>query len=489
MDQPRTLKQLVDRIAALHDAGTPSDEIMAMLTAVARENRLRIVVEHGAELLPAAPGARTALPEDIGLEEGAEPVGADIPIEDTTAVVDTAFSAERRRIALVGDRRAPQPRTDLWAETNGLVLDGRTWRVLSWPACPQLNQQAPQRKVNAGLARGEYEAIPVEDGTIVTLYRFGGDGGPPPQWGIATANGYDVSSYYWLGDLTYAELIYDLVWRLYPEWAAASGLRIQSRPLGDDGNAETRLSLDGPAAPPPGASWTFGFRHHNFHPLIADPEKLWQIRVTDLATGDALPPLPGLPEQTVYEPAALGGNLAELRRRLPARPYDYGVILRRRAPAAPGEWGLQWVLQRSPLLEEVRHFSYERAPLPLRADITALDRQEFNAWRAFLSMADRQRYLRLYPEWTPSFHRFNEFVTNVINRAILIMRRQGSAAAPKGTNCDQVAHAMVDHITTHEPNLNAFHADTPSVVRDYVVNPEYAFLFMRAMRSAVADEQ
>ena len=113
-----------------------------------------------------------------------------------------------------------------------------------------------------------YDIIRVDDGTVVTLYKWN-----HPQhgsvWGMASNNGYDVSSLYWMGPMTYAEVFYDLALRRYPEFVAQTGMAIART------GKSTRLTftkLD------PSFSYTVGFRHHNFHPVVEDPERMWSIQ-------------------------------------------------------------------------------------------------------------------------------------------------------------------------------------------------------------------
>ena len=53
------------------------------------------------------------------------------------------------------------------------------------------------------------------------------------------------------------------------------------------------------------------------------------------------------------------------------------------------------------------------------------------------------------------------------------------ASAPTATG--RVAAALLEHISRCE-SVSAFHKDLESVVRDYVADPQYALLFMRACK-------
>jgi hypothetical protein len=423
------------------------------------------------------------------------------------------------RLVLSGDKRgggAARGRNNpLYYECNGLVIDARTWRALAIP--PNAFSGRPSAKAIDGfLAENLYDIIRVDDGTVVTLYNWEHptDG---PTWALASSNGYDVSSLCWIGPLTYAAVFHDIAQRLYPAFTAETGMTLEARADGT-----TRLNFTNLDR---ARCYTVGFRHHNFHPMKADPERMWQIQSTDLS--GAAPQvifsgngrgLPGVPDQHVYADdsfgsSALGGealSLESLRAigsnalaraaayaaqfaagevpsgqpgTLPTE-LNYGYILRSRDPARTREHSD--FLVETPLLGRIRKIVYERAPRSVRDSLVAADRLEYNAMRAFLTATERGDFLALYPDWTARFQAYEEFVNNVIHlvihatrqRALAPMSREPSLKSPTG----QVARALLDHICRFE-KLTAFHKDTESIVRDYVINPEYALLFLRAMRT------
>ncbi len=437
------------------------------------------------------------------------------------------------RLVLSGDKRgggASRGRgVSLYYECNGLVLDARTWRALAVPPCA-FNPRPNAKTVDPLLAEDLYDVIRVDDGTVVTLYCWSHpvDG---PTWALASSNGYDVSSLYWIGPLTYAEVFHDLAVRLYPKFGEETGMELERL---DDGTTRLKFArLDASRC------YTVGFRHHNFHPMAADPERMWQIQSADL-TGCAprvvySGGLPVIPEQTVLhrdaDLAALAAEAAKACGRPEGAPLtleglqalgkdafaraaafiasgargpplgapaptalppelNYGYILRSRDAGRTRE--NSDILVETPLLARIRKIVYERAPRSVRDDLTADDRLEYNAMRAYLTANERLDFLALYPGWVARFQAFEEFVNNVVHLVIHALRQRAMAPSsrepPMRSATGQVARALLDHICRHE-NLTAFHKDTESIVRDYVVNPEYAFLFLRAMRSTVSCER
>ena len=434
------------------------------------------------------------------------------------------YEATVGRLVLSSDRRGGNSQgrdAPICYECNGLVVDARTWSVL---ACPPkaFNNRPSANAVNAALTDEAYEVIRVDDGTVVTLYCWDHptDG---PVWSLASSNGYDVSSLLWIGPLTYAAIFHDLAKRLYPEFVAATGMGLDTHADGTTRLTFTNLDRN--------YCYTVGFRHHNFHPLKADPERMWQIQSADVS-GD-MPivvfsgngrGLPGIPDQVVYSSAeiacagappsiealrAAGSNalpraaayIAQLAAEKPpaekppaekppaeTSELNYGYILRSRDPARTRE--NSDILIETPLLARIRKIVYERAPRSVRDSLTATDRLEYNALRAFLTSTERGDFLTLYPDWASRFCAYEEFINNIVHLVVHTSRQRAMAPASREPSLKsptgQVARALLDHICRFE-QLSPFHKDTESIVHDYVVSPEYAFLYLRAMRGVRAE--
>lgn len=441
------------------------------------------------------------------------------------------------RIILSCDRRSIRVDAPLCAECNGAVIDARTWTHLvvpprafaPRPATKEVDRALAVPDADGQVRTGLYDIIQVSDGTVVTLYRWN----HPlkgPIWCLASSNGYDVSHLKWMGDKTYAELVYDLL-SACPGFAEAAGLELLTDYLCEN---DVRLSFG--AAVDPDRCYTIGFRHPNFHPMGADPPGVWNIQAAVLATGmpqyvSEAPGLPLVPCQATYSRddvirlALAGGRhgvgsdgtglqLADLDHisrtaledamaviageaptvpPLPAAegvhicPFNYGFILRSRDPAATGV--CSDVLCESPLLRQVRQLVYQRPTRQVRDELDESSRLEYNALKAFLTATDRDTFLALFPEFKHRFAIYKEFVDNVIH-LVLHMQRQ-NAMSPNSrvtdtegkprTQTKAVARAMLTHILRHEKDFKAFHQDARSIVHDFVVRPEYAVLYLRAI--------
>ncbi len=414
-------------------------------------------------------------------------------------------TATAARLMLSGNKQGGargRSEVPLSRECNGVVVDARTWRALAVPPCA-FNAAPAAKVVDELLAEGAYDIFRVDDGTVVTLYCWlhPADG---LVWALASSNGYDVSSLRWTGPRTYAELFHDLATRLYPDFVAATGLGIERK--SKDSTRLTFATLD------PRRCYTVGFRHHDFHPLVADPERIWQIQHTDLSGADpvvfpggAEGGLPGVPGQAPHLPFAFGeppsldtlrgflqgavaAATAALSGPAPApHSLNYGFILRSRDRGRTGAHSD--ILVESPLLARVRRLVYERPPRAVRDELDPAERLEYSAMRAYLTAGERADFLALFPAWAPRFQAYGELVANVTRLVIHDIRQRAMAPASREpafqSPTGRVALALAAHIRRHE-SLSAFHRDTEGIVRDYVTNPEYALLLIRALRGEPA---
>ena len=159
----------------------------------------------------------------------------------------------------------------LRAECNGAVIDARTWTHLvvplraftRRPSAKEVDRAFATPDADSIIRTGDYDIIQVSDRTVVTLYSWTyPERGP--VWCLASTNGYDVSRLKWMGDETYAEVLYGLLAE-YPTFSTAAGLGLSHGLLCADDVRHVFKHFDR------GRCYTIGFRHPNFHQMTADP--------------------------------------------------------------------------------------------------------------------------------------------------------------------------------------------------------------------------
>ena len=74
------------------------------------------------------------------------------------------------------------------------VICTETWKLVSYPHSKLITQFSVDDVK-------EFDAYKITDGTIISLYYYGG------EWCIATTNGYDVSNITWIGDKSFAHML------------------------------------------------------------------------------------------------------------------------------------------------------------------------------------------------------------------------------------------------------------------------------------------
>lgn len=363
-------------------------------------------------------------------------------------------------------------------ECNGLVLDSRTWKILAVPPCG-FNARPKRDIINRNLSKNMYDIININDGTVLTLYHWTHptDGN---IWSLASSNGYDVTPLLWMGSMTYAEIVYDLASRLYPDFCKKTGLTL------NEVNGVKRLcftNLDTTKC------YTIGVRHHNFHPMHSDSEKIWQIQYADL-TG-TVPKiiygsgLPVIPEQSYYTQRCT--NIEELYELCNAsldnflktmENPNYGFILRSRKP---NETTIHSdIIVESKLLVEIRNIMYRRAPAELHKRLTPTNRLQFNIMRAVLTTNKCEILLKLFPNFKSTIIKYKDFtstlITNIVNT--IRQREMGISNEKRNTKMKNLVYELILHISKYEKNINAFHTDAESILTDYFIRPEYAFLYL-----------
>ena len=119
-----------------------------------------------------------------------------------------------------------------------------------------------------------------------------------------------------------------------------------------------------------------------------------------------------------------------------------------------------------------------RVSTPLPAD----PRLEYYALKAYLTKADRNDFLALFPKFKPRFAIYEQFVNNVIHLIIHIHRQSSTTPSTRSpednwshTQANTVARALLTHILRHEKGFNR------DIVHNFVARPEYTILYLWAI--------
>lgn len=359
----------------------------------------------------------------------------------------------------------------LYYYANGCVIDTLKWKVVSVPPIAFNKRQVPDL-IEDYYKQGLYDVLKVVDGTVVTIYYWNN------HWNISTSNSYDVSSFYWIGDMSYSEVIYDLFTRLYPTAAEACGIQLIDNISLDF----TKLQKN--------KSYTIGFRHHNYHPLKTDPEYMWNIQNVHLPSGriEFNDGILGLPNQQIITAVNSLDQLNHLNKsaisdatRTENPVFNYGFILRSKNPSVTKEFSN--ILMSSSLLKKIKKNIYEYPANSLKQFITNANRFEYITMKNFFNKAERNEMIQLYPQLLERFPLYSKCVNDTVLCTLAIMKnKQTNANEPLNfqTCIITLAYSLLKHISKFEA-LDPFNKDTESILKDYYSNIEYSVLFLNAI--------
>lgn len=384
-------------------------------------------------------------------------------------------STIHKRVILSSDKNSDS-KTRLHYECNGAVFDSETWECIAVPPKSFISK-FNRRAVDSQLCVQNYDIYQVNDGTIVTLYYYDG------SWAMSSSNGYDVSNLKWMGDKCYAEIVYELL-SSNEEFAEKVGVSLVNGKI----NFE-KLDQD--------TCYTIGFRHHDFHPMKSDPQGIWNIQAVKFGT--YAKGLPYVPYQYSYTYEELFGltspTLEALERSLDNSletsssfsqtdgvrkcGYSYGYILRSKNVTFPD------IIIESPLLKLVRKLVYKKPNEQVQSELTSETRSEYNAMKAFLN--ESRDFLKLFPQFEPQFEQYREFTSSLIDKVLELYRKReaestGEEEEKQHAGIDKLAKAILNYIIESGNTFKPFDEDARTIVKDFVMRPEYATMYLAALR-------
>jgi hypothetical protein len=404
-------------------------------------------------------------------------------IKDTCYVhgVNRAFETKGpKRIVLYANKNFQVPKgkrhTDFYFECNGIVICTNQWRIISYPN-KKYSTELPFSCINKNLESHYYDIIKIYDGTIVTIYPYGED-----KWGISSSSAFEMSTMKWMGDKNYATVLYDLFTRLYPEFVS----RYDLTPINDDDGNITALNF---AKLSRNSCYTIGFRHHDFHPLKSDPEKIWCIQSTnleDMPIVDVVGPiLEHIPMQTVINNKDIKTTDQIIAL---IGPNDYGYILRHINNYHIG-------IIESALMVKLRTLVYNQVNVKFVSDIKHHNRSLYNTTYAFLNRSVQADYIELFPAETATFERLRaiteEITKKIVNYLCVFngsnlktydeLEKHLQVSHPEDTNNLAICSKKIVKSFIDNNAINPFHGDAEKIVKDLVINPYHTLWIMEIL--------
>lgn len=382
--------------------------------------------------------------------------------------------------------------TLLHYQSNALVIDAENWDVVAHGPL-NFNKKLNIPKIDQFLKEKKYEITKINDGTTITLYPW------KTRWAIASSNAYDISNMVWVGDKSYIQIFKDLVDRLYPEFINETGMEI----LGTEGNLFLNFTkLDRTK------SYTIVFRHHDFHPIKEDPEKIWQIQVIDLSNPyNAVPiteenKLPcfhlqeyvdktkinsvselyeltkdsvsdaisgSKPSSGSYAAAAAGSDEPVVKK------FNYGYILTSIDRATTKENSS--IIIQSEFLKKIRSIHY----MGWNSEKIKVNKKNINdvkIMRALIGSSEiKELFVSIHPESVPKMKEFEEFLDVVVDLTFDKLKND-TTTEKENTYVEKFCCELVKHIKENSA-LKPTTSISRDIVKDWCYETKYAPIYTK----------
>ena len=324
------------------------------------------------------------------------------------------------------------PKTELHRETNGVLIEFPTWRVLS--IMPPITETTfKEDRLRDDFSK--YTVYPLLDGTTVNLYYAG-------EWIICTPNAIDARHHTWLGDSTYEAALNQLL-NSHPEFSY-------------DRLSKTRC-------------YTLLFKHPDFHPCAFEPPRIHFIQSCNVGApslGVTRNDDIGLPKHesvNVTFDEVMKCTRAAITRPKSSESVRYGYVLR-----APPKSGLCDLTIEAPLMKYIRYVIYDM-PHQQSREIQLHDpdqRVYYFVLRAQMVPAYREHFLSVFPQYGELFNWCDVMFETIANKLI--------AMHANGGRCDQTAESvaastLMNILKGENININSSHAK--SIIDDFIRDP------------------
>jgi hypothetical protein len=332
------------------------------------------------------------------------------------------------------------------AAINGLIINYIAM-INGQPPIMSLPPPALSTRVKVGqaLKRGDYTIYKINDGTIVTLYWCA------DKWCIGTAKSTDVSAHTWLSDRTFSELLYECL-GAYPEF-----------------NIDN-LSKS--------YCYTVGFRHHDIHPLITDPQCAWLVQARDLTNLAVVDVDIGLPQQEVVNVTYKDmqyNNITAMSNYLRTGVAHYGYILRDKTGA------LSDVMLSSSLLTFVNQVIYRLPKAKSIAPYLCIPARRLQYLMLRVSFDDTKLRLsyRIFPQYEPLLKKIGAELNNITTRLSAALELR-SLPAPKD-EYDNLVLALVNALHSKMGAVNPLSDLGKQIIADFVRDPGHIEMYYLVM--------
>lgn len=362
--------------------------------------------------------------------------------------------------------------TKMAFQANGIVLDSDTWDVLSMPP-PACNPKFDYKSVAKNMPN--YKIYEIKDGTTITLYWY------KNKWCFSSVNGYEVNEYKWFGEKTYEEAFKEVLAKCYPEFSY------------DKLNKKY--------------CYSFGFRHHEFHPMRSDPEDVWYIQCYDTTELKEVEDDIGINKQMSIEvPEAKPEELFDSLRKhnntslatylnsligsskrtvkysnllsviVNNKNIHYGYIFRGDFEKC-GKFSN--IIIESDLLTKIRQFMYNLPKNNTKIHLDNTNRVKYCILRAYLTYNARETFIRLFPQYHEEYLKYDSLIDNLVKKILSTFRRKNKKS-DKPSKLDNIASIFMGKFQ-NQMKIHPYEKGSEEIIRDYICHQYYTDIYYKIL--------
>ena len=361
--------------------------------------------------------------------------------------IKVSFEAETkdsiRRVIFGTARKAYAQNSEFFNEANGLVMNALDWSILCYPS-DNLCYNIDTERCNSWLQQGLYYIDYAEDGTTFNMYYCRG------EWVISTSKGYEMNNVKWRNK-TYRQILDELLEKSSTNWADFC----------DKLNKKY--------------SYTFGFKHPDFHPFWESRKtpiyKLWFIQYTVLDPNDEkymwISPIEG-PCQGQREYTSKVYNLQHLYRQA-KRAYDsyrrngailYGFILRSTCPVKTGAYSSLYI--ESSLMQKIRKFWYDSRII---RHSVGLNKEKYIVLLAYLNNRTLQYFFTMFPQYSEAHKQIASSISRLATE--ITENTYGEEKSGMGATAN-----IIYRLISHNLPKNVEKESYSNIVTNFVTHPD-----------------
>lgn len=372
------------------------------------------------------------------------------------------YEPNKARVVLTRYRNKSDYETKIVSEANGIILDTKTWKVLAMPIYA-INPSPKYSYVRHNIKN--YEIYPINDGTTINLYWY------ENKWRLGSSNAYELNNLTYMGGKTYWEMFIEVV--------------------GED--VLSKLKKD--------CSYVIGFRHHDLHPFLYDPQKYWLIEAYKLSTLESCKSeFNFLPTQDAIRISKLdilennntNAYINFIKNKTSyadkAKDYSniihYGYILRTSYKTAKGNSN---ILLESTLLKRIRQCIYNMSKekkekeLVKKLKITNENRFNYFTMRSYLDFTYRKYFIELFPQQSSLYLKFDKYFSELEDNVIKCLRNKKYKDelfnAENKNKDNQLCKLFYNHLNNNDIKLTGFDFEIKGILDNFIKIPQHIHLF------------